>query len=97
MIELKDFMPINFLKKEKFTGSYKGMRFRMEKAEVKEGEEARLGVTVWPEPYAFDATPDEEKETILLDFDADGIARGVEWINERFESQAGRWKAAGRN
>ena len=31
MLELKDFMPINFLKKEKFTGSHKGMRFQMEK------------------------------------------------------------------
>lgn len=30
MLELKDFMPINFLKKEKFTGSHKGLRFRME-------------------------------------------------------------------
>ena len=30
MLELKDFMPVNFLKKEKFTGSHNGMRFRME-------------------------------------------------------------------
>ena len=35
MLELKDFMPINFLKKEKFTGSHKGLRFRMEKLEVR--------------------------------------------------------------
>ena len=30
MIERRDVMPINFLKKERFTGSYKGMRYRME-------------------------------------------------------------------
>ena len=36
MLQLKDFMPVNFLKKEKYTGSCKGMRFRMEKFE-KEG------------------------------------------------------------
>ena len=36
MLELKDFMPINFLKKEKFTGSHKGLRFRMEKLEENE-------------------------------------------------------------
>ena len=35
MLELKDFMPVNFLKKEKFTGSFKGLRFRMEKLEKK--------------------------------------------------------------
>ena len=33
MLQLKDFMPVNFLKKEKYTGSCKGMRFRMEKFE----------------------------------------------------------------
>ena len=36
MLQLKDFMPVNFLKKEKYTGRCKGMRFRMEKFE-KEG------------------------------------------------------------
>ena len=38
MLELKNFMPINFLKKEKFTGSHNGMRFRMEKLDL-EGED----------------------------------------------------------
>lgn len=37
MLEVKNFMPINFLKKEKFTGSFHGMRYRMEKAETEEG------------------------------------------------------------
>ena len=55
MLQLKDFMPVNFLKKEKYTGSCKGMRFRMEKFE-KEGEETPvLRVSVWPEPYSLTA------------------------------------------
>ena len=41
MLQLKDFMPVNFLKKEKYTGSCKGMRFRMEKFE-KEGADAPI-------------------------------------------------------
>lgn len=97
MLELKDFMPINFLKKEKFTGSYKGMRFRMEKLEIEGGETPKLGVTVWPEPYSCDATPDSEKVNIVLDFDADGLAKGVDWVNEQFEAQSARWKAVGRS
>ena len=44
MLELKDFMPINFLKKEKFTGSFKGMRFRMEKFEGENEETALAGI-----------------------------------------------------
>ena len=40
MIERKDVMPVNFLKKEKFTGSYRGRRYRMEKAA--KGEEEKI-------------------------------------------------------
>ena len=94
MLELKDFMPINFLKKEKFTGSHKGMRFQMEKVEAEGEEKPKLGVTVWPEPYGYDATPDSEKEKVLFDFNADGLAQGVDWVNQQFEAQAGRGKAA---
>lgn len=94
MMDLKDFMPINFLKKERFTGSHKGMRFAMERAEGDGDNPPRLCVTVWPEPYGYDATPDCEKETILLDFNEDGLVKGVEWVNGQYEAQARRWKAA---
>ena len=50
MLQLKDFMPVNFLKKEKYTGSCKGMRFRMEKFEKEftySGSD--LGATYTPE------------------------------------------------
>ena len=75
MLEVKNFMPINFLKKEKFTGSFHGMRYRMEKAETEEG--SRLGVCIWPEPFSFDE---------------EGIAAGVDWLNERYESEKEKWK-----
>ena len=78
MLELKDFMPVNYLKKERFTGSYNGMRFCSEKAE----------------PYGYDATSEEQKTRIEYTFDADGIARGVDWLNEQYASQAERWKKA---
>ncbi|MBS5282392.1 MAG: hypothetical protein KHY46_00720 [Clostridiales bacterium] len=94
MLELKDFMPIQFLKKEKFTGSHQGMRFRMEKTDLEEG--TKLLVTIWPEPYGYDATPEEERTSLLLSFDADGIAKGVDWINEQFEQQQARWRAVSR-
>ena len=74
MITRKDVMPVNFLKKEKFTGSDTGMRYRMEmtKREVpkEDGadgetvEETVLTVTSWPEPFS-----------------EEGIVSGVEWLN----------------
>ena len=72
-------MPINFLKKENFTGSDKGMRYRMEKAV--DGEETKLIVTAWPEPYGYAATEDEKKDKESFPFTEEGIVAGVEWLN----------------
>ena len=76
-------MPVNFLKKEKFTGSDTGMRYRMEmtKREVPKEDGAVLTVTSWPEPYGYDATPEEEKTREEFPFSEEGIVSGVEWLN----------------
>lgn len=86
MLERKNFMPINYLKKERFTGSYQGMRYKMEKAQIGEGEEAKtvLRVVQWPEPYSFDATKDEEKTSMDTSFDEEGIEKGIDWLNEEY-------------
>ena len=60
MIDLKDVMPISFLKKEPFTGSFQGMRYRIEKQEA-DNEPTVLKTTIWPQPFCFDKTPDEKK------------------------------------
>ena len=44
--------------------------------------------------YSYDFTLEEEKEHLKTSFDADGIARGVDWINERLTEEKERWKAA---
>lgn len=81
MIERKDVMPVNFLKKENFTGSDTGMRYRMEKAEKE--EKTVLKVTAWPEPYGYDATPEEEKISEYFPFTEEGILEGVGWLNDK--------------
>lgn len=86
MIERKDVMPVNFLKKEKFNGSFSGMRYRMEKT-AKE-EDTVLTVTAWPEPYGYDATPEEQKVRTELPFTEEGIVSGVEWLNEQYPNFA---------
>lgn len=82
MIERKDVMPINFLKKENFTGSYKGMRYRMEKVSGADGETV-LCVVAWPEPYGYVATSEEVKIRNTFPFTEEGIVSGVEWLNEQ--------------
>ena len=89
MLERKGFMPINYLKKESYTGSYKGMRFKMVKAQDDQGEEEEsvLRVYHWPEPYGFDATKEELKTSRDFSFDEEGIQAGIDWLNEAYEKQ----------
>ncbi|MDY5955931.1 MAG: hypothetical protein SPJ22_02130 [Frisingicoccus sp.] len=96
MIELKDVMPIPFLKKEAFTGSYKGMRYRMAKKEVplsenSEEKQTVLSVFIWPQPFCFDKTEDSKKTEKLFDFSPEGIEEAVAWLNNMHISEKKRW------
>lgn len=90
MLVREDCMPVSFLKLEKYTGSTEGERFRMEM--VKPGEDADpvLHVTVWPEPFAYDFTPDDRKISKDFSFDEKGIAEGIAWINAMQPQVAGK-------
>ncbi|MEE1242834.1 hypothetical protein [Frisingicoccus sp.] len=96
MIDIKDVMPIPFLKKEAFTGSYQGMRYRMEKMEVPISEdseeiETRLCVHIWPQPFCFDKTDDSQKSHHFFDFSQEGIASAVDWLNQKYTDEKKRW------
>ena len=70
-INKKDLLPLSFLKKSPYTGSFQGIRYRIEKQE--EGEEKSLLVYTWPEPYAFSHTPEGEKEKKSFPFSEVGL------------------------
>ncbi len=89
MLERAGFMPIAYLKKTSYTGSYTGMRFKMEKVRVGEGEEEKdvLRVTHWPEPFGYDATREELKTWMDTSFDEEGICKGIDWLNEEYSAR----------
>ena len=97
MLDRSQFMPIVYLKKAKFTGSYKGMRYRMEKASRPaesggEGEEETiLTVSAWPEPLSFDATPKNQILHELFSFDEMGFSSGNQWINLFYDTVRNRY------
>ena len=70
-IDKKDILPLSFLQKSPYTGSFQGIRYRIEKQE--EGESKSLLVYTWPEPYAFSQTPEEEKEKKSFPFSEEGL------------------------
>lgn len=79
MIRCEDILSLEFLKKSEYTGSHGGMRYRLESVAVEEGR--RLKAIIWPEPFAYGATPDEQKHSEEFDFSEEGIQAAVDWMN----------------
>ena len=83
MLTRADFLTLNFIKKEDFSGSHKGIRFMLHQETADEGK--KLKVYLWSEPFGFDATPDENKQSKLFDFSEEGLDEAINWLNENYE------------
>ena len=70
---------INAIKKEPFTGSESGMRYRFEKADD------FLKTSVYPEPFAFEKPDPVKIITKDFEFSDAGYDKALAWINEEFE------------
>lgn len=95
MINREDILSMEYLKKTEYTGCHRGMRYRLEGAQDAEGQKA-LRCTVWPEPFNFFKTSDEEKESRMFSFDEDGVNDAVAWMNDRLFAEKDRWEQAGK-
>lgn len=72
---------INAIKKEPFTGSDSGMRYRFEK--VEEG----LRTYIYPEPFSFEKTDPEKITAKDFEFSQEGYDEAIAWINEEFRKK----------
>ena len=79
MLTRDDVLSLGYLKKAVFHGSYRGMRFQMQKSS--RDEETILQVYAWPEPFTFGNPADELKISQEFSFDNDGLAQSVDWLN----------------
>ncbi len=95
MIQRDDILSMEYLKKTEFTGSHRGMRYRLEGVSAEEGK--RLKATIWPEPFNFFTTPEEQKTSELFSFDEDGVTDAVAWMNDRLFAERERWERAPKN
>lgn len=92
MIDKEKFHPLEYIKKEEYSGSMDGMRYMLKN--VKVDEDNKILVTVWPEPLGINATSDELKEKAYFPLDSDGVSDAADWINKMFFDNADKWKAA---
>ena len=92
LIQRSDILSMEFLKKTEFTGCHRGMRYRLEGIAGDEGKKLRC--TVWPEPFNFFKTPNEEKEAAEFPFEESGVAEAIEWMNDRLLAEKDKWENA---
>jgi hypothetical protein len=74
---------LNFIKKEPFTGSYKGMRYQL----MNDKENDMMVVIIWPEPFCFEKTPDEQKQKKSFPLTNEGKEEAVAWLNMCYKEQ----------
>ena len=93
MIELHGQISMAFLKKSRFTGSYQGMRYLLQKAErtkeqgsqeQEDKTETVLEAVIWQEPFHYEKTEEEKKHKKDFPFHEDGLWEAVGWLNEEF-------------
>ncbi|MCH5254757.1 MAG: hypothetical protein J1F41_07515 [Lachnospiraceae bacterium] len=90
MIDKENFHPLNYIKKEEYSGSMDGMRYMLKR--IKGEEEDRIKVTIWPEPYGIHKTPEEEKQSIEVALTEAGVEEAADWLNAQYEEQKDRWR-----
>lgn len=96
MIVREDILSMEYLKKSDYTGCHQGMRYRLEGADGPDSGRV-LRVTVWPEPFNFFKTPQEQKISKEFPFKEEGVVEAISWMNGQLLENRERWERAGEN
>lgn len=91
MIERRDLFSIPFYDKTHYSGSFRGMRFRIEKQ--KQEEQVSLLVTYWPGPYCFTATDPDLMTRRTFPYSAEGLDQACDWLNEVYRENENAFRA----
>ncbi len=86
-----------YLYGEAYLGSHKGMRYRIAREPLRKcvfdnEEKARadspvLRVSVWPEPFCYEKTPEGDIKNESFEFSAAGLDAACEWLNDIYSEQ----------
>jgi len=85
MIEYETLLSLPFLKKSRFTGSERGMRYCVKMVD-REGI-SMLEASVCPGPFSIDATRKELFCSMDFPFTNDGKKEAVDWLNQEYQRQ----------
>ena len=79
----KKLIPVKGLKKEPFSGSHFGMRYYFCADDTKEN----FLVFVYPEPWSFSKTPDDQKTQNTFPMTEEGMDSAIDWLLEQYEAR----------
>lgn len=91
----KKLIPYGGLKKEPFSGTHHGMRYFFRGDDGKSS--TTFTVFIYPEPWCFEDTPEEEKEQKTFLLSDEGMDEAIAWLFERFETEKSKWLNASRD
>lgn len=80
-IDLSGVFSLAYIKKSRYTGSFHSMRYLLE---LKDGQ---IAATIYPGPYCFEITPDDEKETAFFEYSPEGLNETVAWLNQCYDER----------
>lgn len=89
MITPQDLLSIQFYNKEKFTGSFQGMRYVIQKSA--ENDSDIFEIYTWPGPYNFASTEEDKKVRKTFPFEENSLKEIAEYLNKTYESSKGSW------
>lgn len=86
MIQRKDLLTFEFYKKEKFTGSFLGMRYLIQKETIDDSD--LFAVFSWFGPYSFPATPEQEKTKQTFPFKEESLHEITDYLNDIYHNHS---------
>ena len=89
----KNLIPVGGLKREPFSGSHNGMRYYFKMDESKE----TFTVSVYPEPWSFEKTPDEIKNHASFPMTDAGMDSAMELLLDMYENNLEKWQDSAKN
>ena len=72
--------------------SFQGMRYQVER--VVADEEKHLKATIWPEPFCFEKTADEKKESKEFAYSDEGLLALHQWLCDSYDTKKEKWEHA---
>lgn len=69
-----------------YSGSHEGLRYNIRAAE------GQFVACVWPDPWCFEKTAEEEKSFAEFPQSEEGLRGAEAWIEQQYSADPGRWR-----